>query len=227
MNFQLFSDFVKENLNFNTNVSLKSIKEIVEVALLAPNSFNLQPTEVVVIDSQDVKEKLLRACLYQKKIVRAAALVVFTGDRDVVAHNLEEVFEMESMSEESEKRVRLQIQWMFDQGMLGLTWLAKAIFSAIIRLFTPLPYLPAVHKRLWVTKQVMMSAAYFTLAAKASGYVVEEVEGFDEWRVKYHLGIPLRRIVPCIYAVYKSPTEAISSSHTALPAELLIHQNHW
>lgn len=227
MNLQLFSQFVKEHPNFNKDISPKSVNDILEVALLAPNSFNLQPTEVVVVDNPDVKEKLLRACLYQKKILGTSALVVFTGDRDVVAHNLEEVVEMENVSEEQEKKMRLQIQWMFDQGPLGIGWLAKAIFSPLIRLFTPLPYLPAVHKRLWITKQVMMSAAYFTLAAKASGYVVEEVEAFDEWRLKYHLGIPLRRIVPCVYAIYKNPSEVSSTTQAKLPVDLLIHQNHW
>src|SRR4029077_1274658 len=103
-------------------------------------------------------------------------------------------------------------------------FLAKALFSPLLRLITPLPLLPAVHKRYWLTKQVMLAATTFQQAAKAANLSCEPIQGFDEGRIRKILGIPWNFVVPVIMAVSKTaPLEASPK----LPLEDFVHLNEW
>ena len=185
-----------------------------------------------------IKKKLLKACLQQSEILEAPLIVAFCGDRKAASHHLEEVLSQEidsgMLSEADIDKIRLYVKMNFDQGVFGLTWLAKAIFSPLLRLFTALPLLPAVHKRYWLTKQVMLSAANFMLAAESAGLAAMPIQGFDEWRIRRILGIPWNHVVPILVAV-GNPAAAkpnskftkIVSSNTRLPLEDLVHWDEW
>lgn len=185
--------------------------KLLDCARWAPSGFNLQPTHYWVVEDPEIKKKLFKACLSQNQVLEAPAVVVFTGDRRVVSHNLEAVIDEEyengAMTEAKEERLRQNVRLNFDQGF-GIQWLAKLIGAPFLRLFTPMPTLPAVHKRFWLAKQVMMPAMNFMLAAEAAGLVTAPLEGFDEWRVKRALGIPMSHVVPIVIPVGFAAGEA-------------------
>jgi nitroreductase len=94
-----------------------------------------------------------------------------------------------------------------------------------LRWFTPTPSIPAVEARFWTTKQVMLAAMNFMLAAHAAGLATVPMEGFDEGRVKKILKIPRDFIVPLIIPVgYAAPGEA---KKNRLPLARLRHDNRW
>jgi nitroreductase len=202
----------------------KILLELLKCAQTAPSGFNLQPTHFFVVQDHEKKSALLKACLNQQQIIDAPAVVVFTGDRRVVENNLEAMIGDEylngTMNEKMEKRLRRNVKLNFDNGF-GFVWLGKLLGAPLLRLFTPMPTLPAVHKRFWLAKQVMMPAMNFMLAAEAAGLATSPIEGFDEWRVKRCLGIPMSHIVPIVIAVGFGAEEALKKSR--LPLEEVAH----
>ena len=212
--------------------------QLLDIAHLAPSDRNLQPThyfivsDVALLDTKKQK-RLLKAVLGQKEILTAGTLVIFCGDRKAASNNLEDVidsgYESTRFTEADENKLRLYVKLNFDQGAFGITYLAKALFTPILRLFTPMPLLPAVHKRYWLTKQVMLSCANFILAAKAAKLICVPIQGFDESRIRKIFGIPCNFVVPIIVAVskpkdvLKSVLEATCTCTCKLPLEEFVH----
>ncbi|MCA1024198.1 MULTISPECIES: nitroreductase family protein [Halobacillus] len=58
------------------------IREILETAVLAPSSSNLQPWRFLVIEDQAEKEKLLPIANNQQQIVDASVVIAVLGDRN-------------------------------------------------------------------------------------------------------------------------------------------------
>ncbi|MGL6066917.1 MAG: nitroreductase family protein [Cetobacterium sp.] len=79
-----FKDVVskRRSVNFfdpNKNLDLKLFEEIINEAVLAPSSFNLQPWKIIAVSSPEAKEKLFTACT-QPKIKEAAMTLILVGD---------------------------------------------------------------------------------------------------------------------------------------------------
>lgn len=79
-----FKDVVsnRRSVNFfdqNKDLDLKLFKEIINEAVLAPSSFNLQPWKIIAVHSPETKEKLFTACT-QPKIKEAAMTLIMVGD---------------------------------------------------------------------------------------------------------------------------------------------------
>lgn len=208
MNFHEFYEFAtscKQVKRFkNTPLAEELIIKLLECARKAPSTLNLQPTHYFLTQDEDKKKKIRRACLQLRELQDCPLMVAFTGDRKVVTHNMEDIFDIELenkiVTEEEVERLRTYLRFNFDQGLLGLTWLAKLIASPFIRLFTSLPLLPAIHKRYFLAKEVSLSAMKFCLAAEAAGLSTFVVTIVDEWRLRRALGIPWSHIVPILVA---------------------------
>lgn len=57
-----------------------TLREIIELASLAPSAFNLQPWEVIAVRSDEVKEKLYNEACNQPKVLDASVTLVVIGD---------------------------------------------------------------------------------------------------------------------------------------------------
>ena len=79
--------------------------------------------------------------------------------------------------------------------------------------------------RNWLTKQVMLAAMNFMLAASAAGLGTVPMEGFDESRVKALLGIPARHVVPVLVPVGVAADGELRKSR--LPLDEMVHRNRW
>jgi len=205
------------------------LEQLIDLARWAPNGYNIQPTHFIAVTDPAVKENLVPACLDQVQVREAPAVVVITGDREVVSHHFEDMLRMEneigSMTREYEKLLRWVIPPAFGHGPIGLGWLWKATLIPIVKLFRPLPEFPAVHMRFWLAKQTMLCAMNLMLAAEASGLATLPMEGFDESRVRKVLKIPRSQVVMLVVAVgYAAPPPA---TKTRLPLERILHHNFW
>ena len=61
-------------------ISNEEIKELLNEAILAPSSSNLQPWRFIVINDQALKEKLLPIANNQQQVVDASAVIAVLGD---------------------------------------------------------------------------------------------------------------------------------------------------
>lgn len=203
------------------------IGRLLESANWAPSGYNLQPAHFFVVQNPVDKRDLHLACFKQRQILEAPATVVFAGDTRVAKENFLDVLRMEreagSISQTYEKLLRRVVPLMFSRGPLGLGCMGKAIGERILRPFIAVPEFPAVHLRHWLSKQVMLGAMNFMLAAEAAGLASVPMEGFDESRVRKAIGASRRfrifLLVPVGYAAEDSPT-----SKTRLP---LTRKLHW
>jgi nitroreductase len=210
-------------------VPMELLERLLEIARWAPSGYNLQPTHFVLVTDPAVKARLVPACLKQRQVLVAPAVVVITGDKRVVENNFEDVMAAEralgSIDDTYDRLLRKIVPLAFGQGPAGLGRLLKAVALPMVGLVTALPSMPAVHKRFWLAKQTMLAAMTLMLAAKAAGLASLPMEGFDERRVKRVLGIPGSQVVPVIAAIgYSAET---GTKKTRLPMGRFVHREGW
>lgn len=206
-------------------VSRELLERLLKITQRTPSAFNLQPVHYYVIKKREVKESLVDTCLGQRQILNAQALVVFAADRDVVLHHFEKVWEgdlrLGVVKEDQREFYQKFVDMSFSTKPMGCGWISKAFLAPIFRFFTPIPELPAVHKRCWLDRHVGLSAMMFMLAAESAGLASCPISAFDERRLKRILKIPRRFIAPLIVAV-GYPTQR-PPSKSRLPLEEIIH----
>lgn len=60
----------------------ETLKEIINMATLAPSAFNLQPWRIIVTESDDAKDKLMKLAFNQPKVKEAAYTLIIVGNKD-------------------------------------------------------------------------------------------------------------------------------------------------
>lgn len=64
----------------SVKIPREELKDMLELALTAPSSSNMQPWRFLIIDEQDLKEKLLPISNNQQQVVEASAVIAVLGD---------------------------------------------------------------------------------------------------------------------------------------------------
>ena len=205
------------------------LDRLIDIARWSPSGYNLQPTHFIVVTDPAVKQSLRAACMDQRQVVEAPAVIVLTGDRRVVASQFREMLEQELnegvINDAYRALLEKVIPLAFGQGPLGLGWLWKATLAPIARAAMPVPSIPAVHTRFWLTKQVMLCAMTLMHAAAAAGLATLPMEGFDEHRVRRVLKIPRSQIVPIVIPIGYPPPQRLRK--TRLPLARFVHRERW
>lgn len=202
---------------------------MVEIAHWAPSGYNLQPTHFTLVTDADQRRDLCIACLNQRPVAEAPAVIVVSGDRDVVDRHFLRMIAAEqeagSIKPAYEAMLRKVVPLAFNRGPLGLGLLWKATLLPIVRLFKPIPELPAVHPRFWLAKQTSLAAMNLMLAAEAAGLATLPMEGFDERRVRRVLGMPRSQVVTLVIPIGYPTDEA--RRKTRLPTAMVMHRDRW
>lgn len=60
----------------------ETLKNIINMAVLAPSAFNLQPWEIIAVSSDEAKEKLHAVANKQPKILEAPVTLIIVGNRN-------------------------------------------------------------------------------------------------------------------------------------------------
>jgi nitroreductase len=205
------------------------LESLLEAARWAPSGYNLQPTHYVVARDAATRKRLHVACLRQQPVLEAPVVVVFAGDLDVVPNRLDQAMCLDlragAITNAYASRVRSLVTRDFERGPFGVGWLRALARSAVLRRFRPVPALPALDRRYWVVKQVMLGAMSFLLAAEAAGLAALPMEGFDESRVRRILGIPRSCVVPLVVPVGYSTGE--EGERARIPLEESLHRERW
>jgi nitroreductase len=59
-----------------------TLKNIINLAVLAPSAFNLQPWRIIAVKSAEAKEKLYKLASNQQKILDAPVTLIIVGDKN-------------------------------------------------------------------------------------------------------------------------------------------------
>lgn len=171
------------------------LRRILELTQSAPSSFNLQPYKLIVVQSPSQREALSSAMLGPNNIKRvreAPVTIVFCADKDP-ARLTRRVMQLErdsGMDPAYVSGLPAKVSFLLGRGVLSQTFRTLAT-----HLMSPLAPAPMIAGTLdaWASKNVGLAAQTYMLAAQAHGLATAPMEGFDERRVGFLLGIPADR----------------------------------
>lgn len=170
------------------------LDECLDLALLAPNSSNLQPWTFYVVQNPAKKKQLIKACLNQFAARTAAELIVCVArtDRidDMSKRNLSE-FPFPEIPPIVQRYYKY-IPYNYKTGYFNsLGHFKKVAFKVARSMNKQLPvtaFNPADAK-LWATKTTALACENLVLALRAYGFDSCMMEGFDEPMVRQILNL--------------------------------------
>lgn len=197
---------LRKTIHFaDESVPKEGVERLIHAVHAVPWQFGLHGTHYWVMTNNKNNKNLLKACMNNSQAADAPTLVVFSASRRCPKYEqeaaLDELLESGCLTVEQAESQEQQMKMYFDVSPLGFGWFGKLIATPLLRLFTAMPQLACVHKREWLTRQVMRNATLFWHAAKTSGYSAEFIDMFDEWRLKIECGIPWHHVIVGVVAL--------------------------
>ncbi len=169
---QTFFDVIRERRSVRTydpsvQISREEMTEILEQATLAPSSSNLQPWRFLVIDTPELKQKLLPIAFNQQQVVDASAVIAVLGDV------------------ESYKKAEKIYGQAVESGFMPEDT-AKSFIERMVGTYSSLP--PEVARQIVYTDGGLISMQLM-LVARARGYDTVPMGGYDKTKFVEAFGI--------------------------------------
>ncbi|WP_282037818.1 nitroreductase family protein [Saccharicrinis aurantiacus] len=195
------------------------VKKSLELAMLSPNSSNMQLWEFYRVTSDEAKKNIAHFCLDQNTAKTASELVVFVARPDHVKrsiqHNLDLVNDENSFEKKSHRERRRTyysktMPMFYSNDFMFIFSLLKKLFVTLIGMKKPMVReVTAINKKVTIHKSVALAAQTFMLAVKSYGYDTCPLEGFDSKRIKKYLGLPKAAEINMVITVGKGTEEGI------------------
>jgi len=173
------------------------MRRCLELALLAPNSSNLQPWEFHWVRDAPKKAELARLCLGQPAARTAQELIVCVARLDTWDRNRKLMLEALVQSDRNVPASALQyyrrlVPLAYNQGPLSMLGPLKKLVFWILSLRKPMPRGPAGKSdmRVWAHKSTALGCQNLMLSLRAFGFDSCPMEGFDAARVRKLLKLP-------------------------------------
>ncbi|MCX6126333.1 MAG: nitroreductase family protein, partial [Proteobacteria bacterium] len=189
---------------------------LIDLAMLAPSSSNLQPWEFHWVRSPQLKQELITACLSQPAAKTAGELLVVVARKATWRRNTKEMLRrFENLSDSVPNAVLQYYKGIVPKAMatgpLGLMAAIKWIFTRVVRYRQPMPQEPIGSNdvRVWAHKSVALAAQTFMLACRAHNLDSCPMEGFDSWRVRKILRLPKDAEISMIIGLGTAKPEGI------------------
>lgn len=233
MNITAFENIVnnrRSNRKFASDIAVPDevIKKALELAILAPNSSNMQLWEFHWIKDKSVQEKFHPICLNQSAAKTAKHLVAFVGRRDLwkshAAWNLNLVKSTIGDREPSKREKRglqyysILMPLVYRRDWFGVSTLIRRLVCYIKGFNNPFMRINGNRdQNVIVHKSCALAAQNFMLAIGAQGYDTCPMEGFDPILARKALGLPKGAELNMIVAVGKGTPEGIHGERKRLP----------
>ena len=173
------------------------MRHCLDLAMLAPNSSNLQVWEFYWVRDQAKKQELVRFCLGQPAAATAQELVVCVARLDTWKRNQKMMIDAFEKSEtpppdavfEYYKKI---VPLAYGQGPFYLLGPIKKMLMHWIARKKPSPRGPAGKSdmRVWAHKSTALACQNLMLSLRACGYDSCPMEGIDERRIQKLLNLP-------------------------------------
>jgi nitroreductase len=173
------------------------MRKCLHIALMAPNSSNLQPWQFYWVRDAEKKQKLIKYCLNQPAAKTAKELVVAVARPDFWKPVRDQMLEVIAKKDPSKVKAVLQyyqkiVPLAYNQGPFGVFGFFKRIVIFFRGLKSPTPRGPvSQHDMLvWANKSTALACENFMLAMRAYGFDTCPMEGMDPVRIKKMLDLP-------------------------------------
>ena len=159
------------------------LERILEATRLAPSSYGLTPYQVIVVEDQEIKEKLVGACYGQTQLADSSAVLVFavwdTIDNDEVENYINTIAD--------QRNIPVNVLDDFKGMMIGT-----------------LSNMTEEQKTIWAQKQTYIGLGFSLVASALEGVDSTPMEGFvpskvDEILELKELGLRSTLVLPLGY----------------------------
>lgn len=205
------------------------VDQCLDLAMLAPNSCNLQPWEFYWIKTESVKAKIVEACLGQNAARTSQQLIAVVARTGTWRKHCEQ-----QLSEWPDEKIPKIINTFYKRvapfqyalGPFGVLGYAKKALYGVIGLTRPVPRGPysAAEMREWAVKSTALAAENLMLAFRAFGYDSCPMEGFDAVRARKILKLPKDAEIVMFLGVGKRADNGIYNSRLRFSREQFIKQ---
>tara|TARA_R110002072_G_scaffold122685_5_gene257477 strand:+ start:2462 stop:3217 length:756 start_codon:yes stop_codon:yes gene_type:complete len=171
------------------------VNKCLDLAMLAPNSCNLQPWEFYWIKDKNVRDKIVTACMSQNAAKTSQQLIAVVARTDTWRkHCIQQIEQWPdgNMPKLVEDFYRKIAPFQYYQGPFNIFGtMRKALFS-VVGLTRAVPRGPNSKHEMetWAVKSTALAAENLMLAFRAFGYDTCPMEGFDSVRANKALNIP-------------------------------------
>ncbi|MBM7610756.1 nitroreductase [Lysinibacillus composti] len=203
---EAFLDVIQERRSVRTydptvKISREEMSEILKLSTLAPSSSNLQPWRFLVIDTPELKEKLLPIANNQQQVVEASAIIAVLGD--VKSY------------EKAEKIYKQAVEAGF---MPEET--AKSFIERTVEMYSSLP--SEVARQIVYTDGGLVSMQLM-LVARSKGYDTVPMGGYNKAKFVEAFGISEQYVPVMLIAIGKAAKPGHQT--TRLPLEDVVFFN--
>lgn len=192
------------------------MEDCLDMALLAPNSSNLQPWEFYWVKTPEKKKQLQIDCFSQVAATSASELIVAVAHtRNWKNINRQMLSYLMGRKKETPPQVfnyyKKLVPFVYTQGPLGLFGCFKKLLFSIVGLFKVVPREPTSQNdmKIWAIKSTALACENLMLALRAYGYDSCAMEGFDSVRVKKLLALPSDACIVMVIGAGKRVPEKI------------------
>ena len=185
------------------------IEASLDIALLAPNSSNLQPWDFFWVRDEKAKKEMAKICLNQSAARTASDFIAVVARPDLWKRgqkiNIDFITSHPEVDKKHLEYYTKIVPMAYHTGFFDLAAIAKSLFLNFKGLFSPTYRGPLGKKGnlLWATKTSALAAENLMLAFTAAGYATCPMEGFDQKRAKKLLSLPRGANITMILAVGK------------------------
>ncbi len=215
----------------NEAIPAETMQKLFELSLLAPNSSNLQPWEIIWVRTPEKKAELARICLSQSAARTASELVVFVShiDRWRWASN-QMVKALDQQEQKSPKIVYTYYKKLtkigYAVGPLNLFGGLKNLLSFFLSLRKPFPTTAGSRAdlRVWAAKSTALACENFMLGARAFGYDTCPMEGFDGFRLRRFLKLRRGAEVSMVISIGKRAPSGVYGAQLRFDSKHFIRE---
>jgi nitroreductase len=170
----------------------------------SPSGFNLQPTNVIIVQNPEIKIHLANhAMLGPGNVFRAldcSAVAVFLSDLEP-QKRINRIVDLEKQSNSRTKEYIATLP-LISSFLMGEGSMATTLKQFATHLMSPVQPMPTIDSiQAWSYKNTSLMAQTFVLAATSHGLGTCLMEGYDSRRVQEVLRIPDRYNVPLMCCV--------------------------
>ena len=191
------------------------ILSCLDLALLAPNSSNLQAWKFYWVKSKEKKKKLVEYCLNQPAARTAQELIVCVARPMAWRENSKKMLEILESKDDSPEAVvnyyKKIVPLAYDQGFLGIKGFLKKIAIFFLSISKPIPREPVSFSdmKIWAQKTTALACQNLMLSLRAFGYDSCPMEGIDSARIKRLLNLSNKDQICMVISVGKRASNGV------------------
>ena len=208
-------------------VKESDMMQCLELALLSPNSSNLQPWEFYWVKDPNKKNKLIDYCLGQPAAKTAQELIVCVARPDHWKLNTKimlDMFKEKDLPDAVSTYYKKIVPLAYNQGFLGLFGIIKKISIFFIGLRKSIPREPTSinDMKIWAHKSTALACQTLMFALRAFGYDSCPMEGVDSFRIKKMLKLPKKAQICMVISAGKRAHNGVYGKRFRLNKERFI-----